>query len=35
MPALTNAHIMMLYLKKCSHLEVTSQNYHYCLQRRP
>ena len=27
MPALTNAHIMMLNLKKCSHLDVTSQSY--------
>ena len=24
MPALTNAHIMMLHLKKCSHLDVVT-----------
>jgi len=27
MPALTNAQIMILYLKRCSHLDITSQNY--------
>ena len=31
--ALTNPHIMMLHLKKCSHLDITLQNYHYCIQR--
>ena len=32
MPALTNAHIMMLHLKKCSHLDITSQNYQISVQ---
>ena len=32
MPALTNAHIMILHLKKYSHLDVTSQNYQLSLQ---
>jgi len=27
MPALTNVKIMILHLKKCSHVDITSQNY--------